>query len=95
MRSSFSLDAEKRLYVRNSEEVARYLKAGRLGLPLEEALEAQIASSQLKPASTRVVRRCVVTGRGRGVLRRFRRSRIVVRQAALNGELAGVRKWSW
>jgi small subunit ribosomal protein S14 len=44
---------------------------------------------------TRVVSRCSVTGRGRGVYRKFGLCRNMFRQLALDGKLPGVRKSSW
>lgn len=44
---------------------------------------------------TRVVSRCSVTGRGRGVYRKFGLGRNMFRQLALDGKLPGVRKSSW
>lgn len=45
--------------------------------------------------STRIRNRCTVTGRGRGIFRKFRVSRISFRQLALFGQLPGIRKSSW
>ncbi|MCS7000412.1 MAG: 30S ribosomal protein S14 [Bacteroidota bacterium] len=43
----------------------------------------------------RVRNRCIVTGRGRGVYRRFMLCRNVLRQLALEGKIPGLRKASW
>ncbi len=43
----------------------------------------------------RVRNRCFVTGRGRGYLRDFGCSRIVLREKVLNGDIPGVKKSSW
>ena len=45
--------------------------------------------------STRKVRRCQLTGRSRGVYRKFGVSRIVLRELALKGMIPGMRKASW
>lgn len=44
---------------------------------------------------TRIKRRCVVSGRSHGVLRRYRLSRLVFRREALQGNIPGVFKASW
>lgn len=44
---------------------------------------------------TRLRNRCAISGRPRGYVRRFKLSRIALREKALNGELPGVRKISW
>ncbi|MFN3270434.1 30S ribosomal protein S14 [Bacteroidetes/Chlorobi group bacterium Naka2016] len=43
----------------------------------------------------RVRNRCGVTGRGRGVYRKFMLCRNVLRQMALEGKIPGLRKASW
>ena len=43
----------------------------------------------------RKVRRCEITGRARGVYRKFRVSRIMLRKLALEGKVPGMRKASW
>jgi len=60
------------------------------------ATKAQIAKSRREPKySTRKVRRCELTGRARGVYRKFRVSRIVLRELALKGMVPGMKKSSW
>ena len=44
---------------------------------------------------TRVVNRCVVSGRRRAFIRRFQLSRLCFRELALNGMIPGVTKASW
>ncbi|MFN3781212.1 MAG: 30S ribosomal protein S14 [Candidatus Kapaibacteriota bacterium] len=43
----------------------------------------------------RLRNRCGVTGRGRGVYRKFMLCRNVLRQMALEGKIPGLRKASW
>jgi small subunit ribosomal protein S14 len=52
------------------------------------ATKAQVAKSNRKPKySTRIVRRCQLSGRARGVYRKFRISRIMLRKLALEGKM--------
>ncbi len=44
---------------------------------------------------TRRVNRCEITGRARGYYRKFRVSRIMLRELALQGLIPGMRKASW
>lgn len=44
---------------------------------------------------TRLKNRCNVTGRSRGYMRAFGLSRIAFREAALRGEVPGIKKASW
>jgi small subunit ribosomal protein S14 len=58
--------------------------------------KAQMVKSNRKPKySSRTVRRCQLTGRSRGVYRKFRISRIMLRKLALEGKIPGMRKASW
>lgn len=58
--------------------------------------KAQMAKTKRTPKfSTRIVRRCEISGRARGVYRKFRVSRIVLRELALKGMIPGMRKSSW
>jgi small subunit ribosomal protein S14 len=60
------------------------------------ATKAQVAKSKRIPKfSTRKVYRCELTGRDRGVYRKFRLSRIMLRKLALEGKIPGLRKASW
>ena len=45
--------------------------------------------------STRKRNRCQITGRARGVYRKFGVSRVVPRELALRGMIPGMRKASW
>lgn len=44
---------------------------------------------------TRSRNRCQITGRSRGVLRKFKVSRIMLRELALAGQIPGLKKASW
>jgi small subunit ribosomal protein S14 len=46
-------------------------------------------------APTRLKNRCTMTGKGKGVYRKFGLCRNVFRQLALEGKIPGVRKASW
>ncbi|MEM1020524.1 MAG: 30S ribosomal protein S14 [Pseudomonadota bacterium] len=66
-------------------------------LPEEERLLARLKLAELPRNSnpTRVVNRCEVTGRPRGYYRKFRMSRIALRDLASDGLIPGVVKSSW
>ena len=63
----------------------------------EARAEAQVKLQKLpRDASpTRGRNRCAITGRSRGVYRRFGLARVKVREAVARGELPGVSKASW
>ena len=66
-------------------------------LPIEERFDAQLKLSKMprNSAPTRVRNRCEVTGRPRGVYRKFRMSRISLRDLASRGQIPGMVKSSW
>jgi small subunit ribosomal protein S14 len=63
----------------------------------EERFEAQLKLSELprNSSQTRVRNRCALTGRPRGVYRKFKMSRIAVRELASSGQIPGMLKSSW
>ena len=65
--------------------------------PPEERFEAQLKLSELprNSSQTRVRNRCSLTGRPRGVYRKFKLSRIAVRELASSGQIPGMVKSSW
>lgn len=64
---------------------------------MEERFEAQLKLTQLPRDSSRIrIRnRCQLTGRPRGYYRKFKLSRIALRQLASLGLIPGVIKSSW
>ena len=63
-----------------------------------EEKEAAIVKLDNLPKSSsriRIRNRCFKTGRPRGVMSRFKLSRLSFREMALNGEIPGVTKASW
>lgn len=63
----------------------------------EERFEARLKLAQLPRNSSknRIRNRCLLTGRPRGVYRKFGLSRIAFRDLASDGKLPGVVKSSW
>jgi small subunit ribosomal protein S14 len=63
----------------------------------EDRFAAQLKLSELPRNSsiTRVRNRCSLTGRPRGYYRKFKMSRIAVRELASSGLIPGVLKSSW
>ena len=63
-----------------------------------EEKEVAVARLDKLPKSSsriRIRNRCFKTGRPRGVIRRFKLSRLSFREMALRGEIPGVTKASW
>ena len=66
-------------------------------LTLEERFKIQSKLNELPRDSSiiRVRNRCRLTGRARGVYRKFGLSRIKIRELSMSGALPGVAKSSW
>jgi small subunit ribosomal protein S14 len=56
---------------------------------------AALANLPRDSSPTRSHNRCELTGRSRGVLRKFKVSRIMLRELALAGKIPGLKKASW
>jgi small subunit ribosomal protein S14 len=82
-------------YKSKREALRKIMKDPEAGL--EEKMEAQRAFARLPRRSmeVRVINRCAITGRPRGVLRKFGLSRIAFRDMASRGLIPGVVKSSW
>jgi small subunit ribosomal protein S14 len=66
-------------------------------LSMEERLEAQMKISALprNGAANRIRNRCELTGRARGNYRKFKLSRIKLRELGAQGKIPGLTKASW
>ena len=66
-------------------------------LPFDERLQAQIALSKMPRNGSKVRHRnrCELTGRARGTYRKFKLSRIKLRELGSFGRIPGLTKASW
>ncbi len=66
-------------------------------LPVEDRFRSRMQLAELPRNSSpvRVRNRCEVTGRTRGVYRKFKMSRIALRELASSGMIPGMVKSSW
>ena len=91
-RAAFRL-AEERV---GREDIQELLQMSR-SLDPEDRFQARIKLSELprnsSPVRTRL--RCEISGRSRGNYRKFKLSRIALRELALKGQIPGMVKSSW
>ena len=59
------------------------------------AAQAQLQSQPRDASPSRQRKRCAITGRSRGVYRKFGLSRVKIREVAARGEIPGLAKASW
>ena len=88
--------SSKSTQVRNeriAKTVAKYAEKRR---ELKKAGDyAALAQLPRDASPTRLRNLCALTGRSRGVYRKFKLSRIKLRELALEGKVPGMRKASW
>ena len=97
--SSIQKNLNRRNIVKKFNEKRQSLKKQimKKDLSIEERFKIQSKLNELPRDSSkvRVRNRCKLTGRTRGVYRKFGLSRIKIRELAMSGELPGVVKSSW
>ena len=66
-------------------------------LPPEERFAARLKLAELprNSSATRIRNRCELTGRPRGFYRKFKLSRLALRELASSGQIPGMVKSSW
>ena len=60
-----------------------------------QAAQARLQSLPRDASPSRQRNRCAITGRSRGVYRKFGLSRVKIREVAMRGEIPGLTKASW
>jgi len=87
-----------KLYSKYKEKHDKLLKQARnKRLTPEEQFQARLKLSKIprNASKVRIRNRCVLTGRSRGVYRKFKLSRITFRELASKGHIPGITKSSW
>jgi len=87
-----------KLYKKYKEKHDKLLKqANNKKLSADEQFQARLKLSKIprNASKVRIRNRCILTGRARGVYRKFRLSRIVFRELASIGHIPGITKSSW
>ena len=79
-----------------SRELLKAIASNR-ELPAEERFAARLKLAQLprNSAPNRIRNRCELSGRPRGFYRKFKLSRIALRELASTGQIPGMTKSSW
>ena len=97
--SSIQKDLNRRNIVKKFNEKRQSLKKQimKKDLSIEERFKIQSKLNELPRDSSkiRIRNRCKLTGRTRGVYRKFGLSRIKIRELSMSGALPGVVKSSW
>ena len=101
MAKKSSIEKNNRRIKRSKQYAQRWAKLREVArdrsAPAEERFAAQMKMAELPRNTnpTRIRNRCELTGRSRAVYRRFKLSRIALRDLASVGLIPGVTKSSW
>lgn len=76
-------------------ELREKLKDPNMGFEEKQGVMFELQTLSRNGSKVRVLNRCLVSGRPKAVYRKFRVSRLVLRELAHQGMVPGMRKASW
>jgi small subunit ribosomal protein S14 len=82
-------------YAKRRAEIKELIRDPKTGAEAREAAQAELQRQPRDAAPSRQRNRCSITGRSRGVYRKFGLARTKLREAANRGEIPGLTKASW
>lgn len=84
-----------RQYARKRIELKKIISDPKSGPEERELAQAKLQALPRDSSPTRLRKRCVITGRSRGVYRKFGLGRTKLREQTLQGNIPGISKASW
>jgi small subunit ribosomal protein S14 len=82
-------------YATRRAELKELIRSPKTSAEDRAAAQASLQSLPRDASPTRQRKRCAITGRSRGVYRKFGLSRVKIREVASRGEIPGLSKASW
>jgi small subunit ribosomal protein S14 len=82
-------------YATQRAQLKELIRAPRTSPDERAAAQAKLQSMPRDASPSRQRNRCAITGRSRGVYRKFGLSRVKIREVAFRGEIPGLTKASW
>jgi small subunit ribosomal protein S14 len=82
-------------YAATRAQLKELIRAPRTSPDERAAAQAKLQSMPRDASPSRQRNRCAITGRSRGVYRKFGLSRVKIREVAFRGEIPGLTKASW
>ena len=82
-------------YATRRSALKETIRDTKTGAEERQAAQAKLQSLPRDANPVRQRRRCAITGRSRGVYRKFGLSRVKLREAAMRGDIPGLSKASW
>ncbi|HUK02968.1 MAG TPA: 30S ribosomal protein S14 [Steroidobacteraceae bacterium] len=84
-----------RKYAQRRAQLKELIRSPKTSPEDRAAAQARLQSLPRDASPTRQRKRCAITGRSRGVYRKFGLSRVKIREVAMRGEIPGLTKASW
>ena len=82
-------------YAQRRAELKELIRSPKTSHEDRQAAQAKLQAMPRDASPTRHRNRCAITGRSRGVYRKFGLSRVKIREVANRGEIPGLAKASW
>ncbi len=82
-------------YAKRRAELKELIRDPKTGQEARESAQVELQKQPRDAGATRQRNRCSITGRSRGVYRKFGLARTKLREAANRGEIPGLSKASW
>ncbi len=82
-------------YAARRAQLKELIRSPRTSPEERQAAQAKLQQMPRDAAPSRLRNRCQITGRSRGVYRKFGLSRVKIREVAMRGEIPGLTKASW
>ena len=82
-------------YAAKRAKLKELIRSPRTSADDRAAAQAKLQSLPRDASPSRQRKRCAITGRSRGVYRKFGLSRVKIREVANRGEIPGLAKASW
>ena len=82
-------------YAQRRAELKELIRSPKTSHEDRQAAQAKLQAMPRDASPTRHRNRCAITGRSRGVYRKFGLSRVKIREVANRGEIPGLSKASW
>jgi small subunit ribosomal protein S14 len=82
-------------YATRRAELKELIRSPKTSAEDRAAAQASLQSLPRDASPTRQRKRCAITGRSRGVYRKFGLARVKIREVANRGEIPGLSKASW
>jgi small subunit ribosomal protein S14 len=82
-------------YAAKRAKLKELIRSPRTSPEARAAAQAELQAQPRDASASRQRKRCAITGRSRGVYRKFGLSRVKIREVANRGEIPGLAKSSW